>query len=110
MPFNMYTFEALWGVKTEAGRSPAEALPQDDGAGYLLMNARSGLYLTAAEEFDGAATLEDYGGEARTGQVFRLRAGYFPEKESSQSSPGLRARTQESISATLALAAGAVPT
>ena len=26
--------------------------------------------------------------------MFRLRAGYFPEKESSQSSPGLRARTQ----------------
>ena len=69
------TNQMLWGVKTEAGRSPAEALPQDDGAGYLLMNARSGLYLTAAEEFDGAATLEDYGGEARTGQVFRLRAG-----------------------------------
>ena len=41
--------------------------------------------------------------------LFRLRAGYFPGKESSQSSPGLRARTQESISATLALAAGAVP-
>ena len=26
--------------------------------------------------------------------LFRLRAGYFPGKESSQSSPGLRARTQ----------------
>ena len=41
--------------------------------------------------------------------MFRLRAGYFPEKESSQSSPGLRARTQESVSAALAIAAGAEP-
>ena len=38
--------------------------------------------------------------------MFRLRAGYFPEKESSQSSPGLRARTQESVSAALPIAAG----
>ena len=41
--------------------------------------------------------------------MFRLRAGYFPEKESSQSSPGLRARTQKSCAVSLALAAGAVP-
>ena len=39
--------------------------------------------------------------------MFRLRAGYFPEKESSQSSPGLRARTQESRAVSLALPAGA---
>ena len=43
------------------------------------------------------------------GEMFRLRAGYFPEKESSQSSPGLRARTQESVSAALAIAGGAEP-
>ena len=30
------------------------------------------------------------------GGMFRLRAGYFPAKESSQSSPGLRARTRGS--------------
>ena len=41
--------------------------------------------------------------------IFRLRAGYFPEKESSQSSPGLRARTQESCAVSLAFPAGAVP-
>ena len=41
--------------------------------------------------------------------MFRLRAGYFPEKESSQSSPGLRARTQESRAVSLAIPAGAVP-
>ena len=40
-------------------------------------------------------------------EMFRLRAGYFPKKESSQSSPGLRARTQESASAASAIAAGA---
>ena len=40
--------------------------------------------------------------------MFRLRAGYFPEKESSQSSPGLRARTQESCAVSLAFPAGAV--
>ena len=39
--------------------------------------------------------------------LFRLRAGYFPGKESSQSSPGLRARTQESISVMQTIAAGA---
>ena len=39
--------------------------------------------------------------------MFRLRAGYFPGKESSQSSPGLRARTQEHSSDTLTYAAGA---
>ena len=42
------------------------------------------------------------------GEMFRLRAGYFPEKESSQSSPGLRARTQGSCAVSLAVAAGAV--
>ena len=41
--------------------------------------------------------------------MFRLRAGYFPEKESSQSSPGLRARTQESCAVSLAFPVGAVP-
>ena len=41
--------------------------------------------------------------------MFRLRAGYFPEKESSQSSPGLRARTQERRAVLLAIPAGAVP-
>ena len=30
--------------------------------------------------------------------MFRLRAGYFPAKESNQSSPGLRARTRGSHS------------
>ena len=39
--------------------------------------------------------------------LFRLRAGYFPGKESSQSSPGLRARTQGRSSVALAVAAGA---
>jgi len=33
--------------------------------------------------------------------LFRLRAGYFPRKESSQSSPGQRTRTQESHPAIL---------
>ena len=41
--------------------------------------------------------------------MFRLRAGYFPEKESSQSSPGLRARTRESRAVSLAIPTGAVP-
>ena len=41
--------------------------------------------------------------------MFRLRAGYFPEKESSQSSPGLRARTQGSCAVSPAIPSGAVP-
>ena len=41
--------------------------------------------------------------------MFCLRASYFPSLESSQSSPDLRARTQESGFVTLASAAGAVP-
>ena len=41
--------------------------------------------------------------------MFRLRAGYFPEKESSQSSPGLRARTQGSCAVSSAIPPGAVP-
>ena len=39
--------------------------------------------------------------------MFRLRAGYFPGKESSQSSPGLRARTQRRSPVALVVPAGA---
>ena len=39
--------------------------------------------------------------------MFRLRAGYFPGKESSQSSPGLRARTQGRSPVALVVTVGA---
>ena len=48
-------------------------------------------------------------GETSFLRIFRLRAGYFPEKESSQSSPGLRARTQGSCAVSSAIPSGAVP-
>ncbi len=63
----------LWGVKAEAGRCPgSDSLPQDGEEAYLLMNARSGLFLTCGTELGDTATVAPYGGDTLGAQFFRL--------------------------------------
>lgn len=69
------TNHMLWGVKTEAGYAPADRLlPNDSEAAYVLMNARSGLCLTAGSGLGDTATVEPYCGDGLDAQFFRLAA------------------------------------
>ena len=86
-------------MASESPRPQAEDFPSSHSPGDFLVP-----FASLQKELAAAAAKPLFCFE-----MFRLRAGYFPKKESSQSSPGLRARTQESCAVSLVFPVGAVP-